>query len=661
MSGEPALGVALLNFHRDLGCDGLLNVKHPIAVAAAKLVDGSLVELSDHAAHGGQCVPSIKDYYNDRHTCKRYFGANGGREVGAGRPRDSRRAPFDFAQGRLRYWARCWLTIGPSERIMAGISRQAAAHSPLRLGRGEPRFSRVSWAAIREFSYQWRIVMARLSAWKVAGVVFVLFAATAIGAQAQTFTTLVDFDGNDGAEPLAALVQGADGNLYGTTSMGGISNSQCFGSCGTAFKITVAGSLTTMYEFCAQPDCTDGYDPIGGLVLGTDGNFYGTTEYGGTTIAAGTVFKISRNGTLITLYNFCSKLYCADGENSTAPLFEAANGHFYGTTQLGGVYGTFGTAFEITPTGNLTTVFSFDKKDGESPYGGLIQGSDGNFYGTTFDGGKGQGCFPDQGGCGTAFRLTPGGKLTTVHSFCPSPTNCSDGAQPQAGLIQATDGNLYGVTSNGATHGYAGTIFRIAPTGTTTTFYNFCAQPNCADGGEPAAPLIQGSDGNLYGTTLLGGDINCNLGYGYGCGTVFRITPQGSLTTLHTFESSDGAFPLSLVQATNGTFYGVTNNGGTFNSSCSEGCGTIFSLDVSLGPFVTFVRAAGKVGQTGGILGQGFTGTTSVSLNGIAANFTVVSDTFIKATVPAGATTGYVTVATPSGTLTSNLPFRVLP
>ena len=167
--------------------------------------------------------------------------------------------------------------------------------------------------------------------------------------------------------------------------------------------------------------------------------------------------------------------------------------------------------------------------------------------------------------------------------------------------------------------------------------------------------MVQASDGNFYGTTEFGGDITCNPPLG--CGTIFQITPEGTLTTLHNFESFDGANGSGLFQATDGILYG-TSNGGILSCAPPYGCGTVFSLDTGLGPFVAFVRAAGKVGQTGGILGQGFTETTSVSLNGIPANFTVVSDTYIKATVPAGATTGYVTVATPTGVLTSNVPFR---
>jgi uncharacterized repeat protein (TIGR03803 family) len=168
------------------------------------------------------------------------------------------------------------------------------------------------------------------------------------------------------------------------------------------------------------------------------------------------------------------------------------------------------------------------------------------------------------------------------------------------------------------------------------------------DGFQPFAGLVQATDDNFYGTTAYGGANNF--------GTVFSITPGGTLSTLHSFDSSDGYETVAgLIQATNGNLYGASQFGG------ANDAGTIFSLDMGLGPFVTFVRAAGKVGQTGGILGQGFTGTTSVSLNGIPASFTVVSDTFIRATVPEGGSTGYVTVTTPSSTLTSNVPFHVIP
>ncbi len=213
--------------------------------------------------------------------------------------------------------------------------------------------------------------------------------------------------------------------------------------------------------------------------------------------------------------------------------------------------------------------------------------------------------------------------------------------------LHGTDGNFYGTTSEGGAYGN-GTVFRITPAGNFTTLYNFCSQADCTDGSQPVAALVQGIDGNLYGTTHSGG--------AYGWGSVFKITPAGTLTTLHSFDVTDGAFTWSgLLQGTNGIFYGTTYGGGSADG------GTVFSLDMGLGPFVSFVQRFGKVGRQFQILGQGFTGTTSVSFNGTAAAFTVEHDTFLVGTVSAGATTGYVTVTTPSGTLTSNVPFNVIP
>jgi uncharacterized repeat protein (TIGR03803 family) len=497
----------------------------------------------------------------------------------------------------------------------------------------------------------------KLGSWKAASAVLGLCTATAIIAPAQTFTTLVNFDGTDGASPYAALTQGPDGNFYGTTPSGGIVNSQCGkGSCGTAFEVTSSGMLITLYEFCSQPNCTDGYAPYEGLTLNADNDgLYGTTSLGGVDLGdAGTVFKIMPSTGLMTLYDFCTP-NCESGALPSTTLVNGADGYLYGATDLGGSYGTFGNLFKMTPAGNLSSIFSFDGRDGQFP-NSLLQASDGNFYGTTTGGGR-YNCPYSQNGCGTVFRITRTGNSNILHSFCSG--SCLDGYFPTS-LMQATDGNLYGTTMWGGLDGPEGlgTIFRVAQDGSFTVLYNFCSQSACSDGIGPQT-LVQGSDGNLYGTTQVGGDTTCNPGVFGGCGTVFRFTLNGVLTTLHTFEASDGAYPRGLNQATEGNFYGITQNGGS-SPSCNLGCGTVYSLDVGLDPFVTFVRAAGKVGQTGGILGQGFTGTTSVSLNGISATFTVKSDTFIEATVPAGATTGYVTVTTPSGTLTSNVPFRVI-
>ncbi|MGH9497535.1 MAG: choice-of-anchor tandem repeat GloVer-containing protein [Terriglobales bacterium] len=490
--------------------------------------------------------------------------------------------------------------------------------------------------------------MARLGALKTVFAAFLVCAAT--GARAQIFTTLASFDGTDGSFPESiSLVQGHDGNLYGTTSSGGVyQDGSNFG--GVVFKLTSGGAIAGLYSFCAQQNCSDGENPWAGLVLATDGSFYGTTVNGGIH-NDGTLFKIGPGGRLTTLYGFCTQANCTDGEAPFAPLIQAANGAFYGTTTRGGSSRSDGTVFKISSAGVFTTLHTFNVTDGSNPFAGLLEADNGNFYGATAHGGDAS-CNPP-GGCGTIFKITASGTLTTLHRF-----ELSDGAIPSR-VIQASDGSFYGTTQIGGSPtcpSGCGTVFKITSSGHLKSIFSFCSQPSCSDGYAPVAGVIQATDGNLYGATEFGG-VNC---LPQGCGTVFRITPDGTLTTLQDFDNVDGAGPYgSLLQATNGILYGVTSTGGE-NTCGFSLCGTIFSLDLGLDPFVAFVRAAGKVGQTGGILGQGFTGTTSVMLNGTAASFTVVSDTYIRATVPPGATTGYVTVTTPSGTLTSNALFHVI-
>jgi uncharacterized repeat protein (TIGR03803 family) len=365
----------------------------------------------------------------------------------------------------------------------------------------------------------------------------------------------------------------------------------------------------------------------------------------------------------------------------TQAWFKAPMGTFYGTAYYGGdcsSQGGCGTIFKISPNGKFTRLYSFcsltNCADGANPYAGLVLGTDGNFYGTASSGGTGRNC-PGNRACGTVFKITPKGKLTTLYSFCELP-NCDDGADPYAGLVQAVDRNFYGTTfaggdasASGCNSFGCGTIFKITPKGRLTTLHAFCIQRSCPDGYDLSAGLVQGTDGNFYGTTEVGGTACDTVLYiqsttsatVYGCGTVFKITPTGALTTLYSFcpegyPCIDGMDPQAgLLQGTDGTFYGTTGSGG------ADGSGTVFSLAVGLGRFVETRPTSGKAGTSVIILGTNLTGTTGVSFNGTAAAFTVVSKSEIKTTVPAGANTGYVKVTTPSGTLTSNVPFRVIP
>jgi len=473
--------------------------------------------------------------------------------------------------------------------------------------------------------------------------------ATAGDSFAQAFTTLVNFDGPNGQQPAyESLVQGTDGNLYGTTPGVGPNGY------GTVFKMTPGGTLTTIYSFGDENGSwPDGDAPSAGLVLGTDGNFYGTTIEGGSSTlcygGCGTVFKVTSSGVLTTLHSFSS----TDGAAPRAALVQGTDGSYYGTTPIGGpntaycnvgVGGSCGTIFKITSAGEFTNLHNFEGTDGAGP-SALLQASDGNFYGTTEGGGAYEG--------GTVFRMTPGGAITTLYNFC-SRTNCTDGQDPFAGLIQASNGDFYGTTVAGGgmcDYSDGGTVFKITAQGTLTTLVEVCQGPY--------APLLRATDGNLYGTTVTGGNGKnswCTGDFGTGCGTAFKLTPGEVFSLVQTFNYTNGASPLGgLFQATNGILYGTAEFGGTGT------VGTVYSLDPGLGAFVAFVQATGRVGGTAQILGQGFTGTSSVTFNGVAVvSVRVVSDTYLTAVVPTGADTGPVVVTTPSGVLYSDVSFRVV-
>lgn len=444
---------------------------------------------------------------------------------------------------------------------------------------------------------------------------------TAIATSAQTFTTLYSFcyECNGGYGPNSAPIQGTDGNLYGMDYT-------------ATYKVTRGGALTQLSR--------EGDD--GGLIQAEDGNFYGASLEGG--IGYGSVFKITPDGKLTTLHEFSF----SDGADPASALVEASNGVLYGVTFGGGLTSCSsgsvgcGTVFKITPSGTLTTLYKFCSEsaceDGFWPYGPLIQGTDGSLYGTAGSGGT--------FGGGTAFKVTQEGNLTILHQFAGYP---SEGRGPSGALTQALDGDFYGATVEGGAYN-GGSVFKMNAEGAVITLYSFCPQTGCTDGEMPNGGLVQASDGNFYGTTRGGGGPE-------GAGIIFKITRSGIKTTLYTFEDQgDGAFPQNgLTQNTNGAFYGAAAGGGVYDR------GTLFSFSIGLARFVKTQPAAARDDSAINILGTNLTGATSVTFNGTAATFTVVSPSLITTTVPAGATTGTVQVVTPTGTLSSNVPFRVIP
>jgi uncharacterized repeat protein (TIGR03803 family) len=429
-------------------------------------------------------------------------------------------------------------------------------------------------------------------------------------AYAQTYTVLHDFEGPP-YPPSGIITQGHDGSFYFTTE-----RPHNFVD---VFKITPSGVLIFLYEFSGSQG------GAGGVNLGTDGRFYGTIPYESSNVN-GAIFTLTADAFPTILHSFAGW----DGSYAVAPPTQGIDGNFYGTTAYGGS-SDGGTVYRITPSRTLTVLHKFVQADGHVWGAPLRQANNGDFYGAAYGAGTN-----DQQG--TVFRIDPSGKFLVVYTF-----HGTDGAEPD-GVIQANDGDLYGTTARGGPNNY-GVVFKISH-GAFTVLHNFAGG---SDGIAPVGGLVQATDGNLYGTSEVVG----------GCGTVFRISPAGEFATLYTLPSdgSLGCSPLStLVQHTNGKLYGTTWTGGTLNN------GVFFSFDVGIGPFVSFLPAARQVGHTVEILGQGFTGTAAVSFNGTpATTFNVLTDTFMTATAPDGATSGFINVTTPGGTLTSNKKFQVKP
>jgi uncharacterized repeat protein (TIGR03803 family) len=471
----------------------------------------------------------------------------------------------------------------------------------------------------------------------------------AMPAYAQTYSVPYDFGNkkNDPLSPSGPLVQGRDGALYGTSQVGGQHKQ------GTVFKISPAGQMRVVYSFCTQVNCTDGSVPYGGLTLRANGHFIGTTSIGGSgglgSGGYGTIFDISDTGTLTVLYNFTGGV---DGSLPFGPPIYGGDGGFYGITDAAGGPSACGTIYKIT-SGGFTLLHDFDNTDGCVPTGALVLGTDGNLYGATDIGGTGTGS-----GAGVIFQSTPSGTVTVLHDFGGGPD-----ANPTSPLVQGGDGNFYGTTTvTGA--GPGGSVFQITPAGNLTFLYTL---NRTTDGSGPVNGLGLATDGNFYGVTEQGGSSNNPNCHAFGCGTLFQVTPGGSFSVLHNFDFITGDIARGApFQHTSGVLYGNTATGGSATTgSCGSSpvapCGVLYSWSASLLAFVSFVPDRGKVGSFVEILGQGFTSSTTVSFNGTPATATVVSGTYLKATVPSGATTGFVTATTSSGTLTSNKQFIVQP
>jgi len=474
----------------------------------------------------------------------------------------------------------------------------------------------------------------------LATFVGILLAIT-IPARSQTFTTFATLTSTTGELPLTPLVQGLDGNLYGTAYDYG-----AYGG-GTFFQLTPAGAVTALYSFCYNDNgnCPDGAYPQGTIALGTDGNFYGVTQ-GGFEAAAGqgTVYKITPAGSMTVLHSFCMAT-CTDGAYPTLGLTMSRSGDFYGLSNAPEDSEAFyGQVFKISASGVFHEVLTVCPGTlcpaDAGPIGALLLSSGGAMVGPGPSAG-----YTDSPGA--LYSMTPWGSPTVVYSFCDDSTCHDGGGYIRTPVAQSASGQIYGTFTEGGIGAYCtqsggcGTAFRVTPSGVFTKLHDFCSQAGCADGFNPS-PLFLASDGNYYGTTGEGGV--------HGKGVLFRITSSGRFSIVHSFTPADvyPPIPVSLTQATDGTLYGITAQ-------------TIYRVSLGLTPFVKTVLNSGAPDSAVTILGNNLTGATAVAFNGTAAAFTVVSATEITATVPSGATTGSIRVVTPTSTLNSNIAFQVLP
>jgi uncharacterized repeat protein (TIGR03803 family) len=391
--------------------------------------------------------------------------------------------------------------------------------------------------------------------------------ASPLPAQAGKFTNMHTFSGGeDGRQPTGRVVLDADGNLYGVTPGGG--GNTCFGGtqCGVVFKIAPDKTESVLYNFKGG---SDGASPYGELIADKNGNRYGTTFAGGGSdcsgFGCGTVFKLAPDGSETVLYAFAGGN--DDGSNPDTGLVFDTAGNLYGVTQYGGGAGCYGsgcgTVFKVAPDGKETVLHIFaGGTDGAIPSASLIVDATGNLYGTTDEGGATD-C--DHRGCGTVFKIAPDGSETVLHAF----QGGNDGAHPRnASLLADQGGNQYGTTAYGGSTVFCagtgcGTVFKLAPNGTETLLHVFKSENK---GTEPFAGVIADGGGNLYGTTVIGGKA--------GAGTIFKLAPDGTETVLHSFKGypKGGDQPYAGLTLVNGYFYGTTHLGGKHDA------GTVYRL-----------------------------------------------------------------------------------
>lgn len=526
--------------------------------------------------------------------------------------------------------------------------------------------------------------------------------AMTVAAPAQTVSTIYQFSsGSNPNYPVGVMAQGRDGNFYGITLSGGGPANQ-----GAIYKISSAGVLTSLHAM-AQSDGTT----CSGLTLGTDGNFYGTCHNGGTN-DYGTLFKVTSAGVLTVLHNFAAQGSTSDGCEPLAPPIQASNGDFYGTTSFCGA-NNYGTVYKLTPAGAYSLLYSFQgppndtllplgliegtdgdlwglgngwiisnggvfkitlagkeslvyafkgDPDGAGPYTNLIQGSNGDFYGTTEEGGSAQE--------GTIFQVTAGGKETVLYSF----PNQTDGAYPSLPLTQGPNGMLYGAATDCAGGGcsQAG-LFDITTKGAYKNLYLYPLV--CSNCGQPEAPLLLSTNGTFYSTTEQGGT---------GAGSFYSLSNGYSpfISLVNVTSSAEGAqvgilgqgFTSSSVvkfggtKATTTTLTGSTYILATVPSGALTGDVTVTTGSTVLSTLSSykikptlksFTPLSGPIGTEVTITGTGLAQASKVTIDKISASFTVVSDSEITATVPAGAATGKIVVTTKGGSVTSSASFTV--